>query len=96
MKNIGMFYGNRFDMRDAFEAHANRVDPIHFNCPVSVNPRSQTITIGDTRYMYYAFTKDGEAMQKIQGINFDAMFSENLNPYCKRYVMTRFRPGLNK
>lgn len=96
MKNIGMFYSNKRDMLYAFKEHADRCDPLLFSCEVKVNPQTSTITIGDVRWMYYAFERDGDAMQRVQGINFDAMFSENLHPHCKRYVMTRFRPRLDK
>ena len=96
MKNIGMFYSDRSDMYKAFKEHADRSDPLLFQCEVKVSIKSNTITIGDVRWMYFSFEKDGDAMRVVGGINFDAMFSENLHPHCKRYVMTRFRPGLNK
>lgn len=91
MKNIGMFYSSRSEMVKAFREHANRCDPLLFNCHVKVNPRSETIEIGDTRWMYFTFIKDKD-VHRIAGINFDAIFSEVVNPYCKRYMMTRFRP----
>jgi hypothetical protein len=95
MKNIGMFYNTTYEMREAFKAHADRSDPIHYDCYVKVCPRSETITIDNIRWMYYTFREDKDVMQ-IAGINFDAIFSEVVNPYCKQWIMTRFRPGLNK
>jgi hypothetical protein len=95
MKNIGMFYNTVGEMHEAFKAHADRADPIHYDCYVKVCPRSATITIDNVRWMYYTFREDKDVM-KIAGINFDAIFSEVVNPYCKRWIMTRFRPGLNK
>lgn len=94
MKNIGMFYSNRSDMCKAFKEHADRSDPVLYDCHVKVNTRAETIEIHDTRWMYYTFTEDKDVM-RIAGINFDAIFSEIVNPYCKRYIMTRFRPGLS-
>lgn len=96
MRKIGMFYGSRVRMLEQFEKHVNAVSGPHFGNDVKVCGRTMTITVGNYKYMYYAFEREGSALTKIAGIEFDAMFSEDLNEHCKRYVLSRFRPRFDK
>lgn len=95
MRKIGMFYGSRTRMLEQFEKHAYSLSNPSYG-HFEVNPRTLTITVGDYKYMYYSFEREGDALARVQGIEFDAMFSEDLNEHCKRYVLSRFRPRFDK
>jgi hypothetical protein len=98
MKNIGMFYGSTVTAVEAYRKHSQQAnnDARDYG-KVTVNPKMMTITFDDDiRYMYYGFDKDGDAQSRVQGIPFQAIFSENLHPKDKQYVMTRFRPRFDK
>lgn len=96
MKNIGMFYGRRSSAIEAYRKHSQTANWMarEFRT-VTINPSEMTIIYNDeVRYMYFAFDKEGDAQSKIAGISFDAVFSEDLYPADKQYVLTRFRPVL--
>lgn len=95
--NIGMFYGNRQVAIEAYRKHSQSANnDARSYGTVTVNPRSMTITFDNVRYMYYSFDNDGDAQMKVQGIPFQAIFSEDLHPKDKQYVMSRFRPRFDK
>lgn len=94
MKNIGMFYGSKQAATEAYQKHSQQANNSARDYGViTVNPRAMTITFDYVRYMYYSFDNEGDA-QRIAGIPFQAIFSEDLNQKDKEYVMTRFRPRL--
>lgn len=96
MKNIGMFYGQRSSAIEAFRKHSQTANNLARDYrTVNVNPKEMTIIYdNEIRYMYYGFEKDGDAQSRVAGINFQAIFSENLYHADKQYVLTRFRPSL--
>lgn len=59
-----------------------------------VDTGHRTITFENLKYMYILI-KDEKDVIKIGGIQFDAIFSEVIDPHCKQFIMSRFRPGLN-
>lgn len=93
MKNIGMFYGSKLAAIETYRKHSQQANNSARDYgTVTVNPKDMTITFDDVRYMYYSFDKEGDAQRKVQGIPFQAIFSEDLHTKDKEYVMTRFRP----
>ncbi|MNW21642.1 hypothetical protein D3C71_2226760 [compost metagenome] len=53
------------------------------------------VIVDDRKWLYYTF-EDDSRINDIAGIQFDAIFSEVTDSKAKWYIMTRFRPGLNK
>lgn len=96
MKIIGMFFANKDDTIEAYRKHSQSANNSASDFgTVIVNPKEMTITFDDWQYRYYTFNQESDVM-RICGIRFDAVFSEVIDPYCKWYIMTRFRPGQNK
>jgi hypothetical protein len=96
MKNIGMFYNNKHDTIEAFRKHSQNVQSLARQYGVvTVNPSEMKIIVDDCKWLYYTF-EDDSRINDIAGIQFDAIFSEVIDPKAKWYIMTRFRPGLNK
>lgn len=96
MKLIGMFYANTRDMIEEFRRHSQHYQTLaSYYGSVSVNPSKMIIKVDDIHYRYYAFPND-DNINIIAGLQFDAVFSEVVDPDAKWYIMTRFRPGLNK
>lgn len=97
MKKIGMFFANSHDMIEAYRAKSQMYNCLARNYgSVTVNPSAMTITVDDIKWMYYSFPNaDHINLIKIAGIQFDAIFSEVVDPKAKWFITTRFRPGLN-
>lgn len=96
MKYIGMFFANNDDMIEAYRKHSQSAqNSARDFSVVTVNPSQMTIVIADRKWMYYTF-KDASRINDIAGIQFDAIFSEVTDLYCKQYIMSRFRPRFNK
>lgn len=95
MKTIGMFYKNSSDMVNAYREHSQKFNNYAREYgSVTVNPSKMTIIIDDVRRMYFSFPNCDE-INNIAGIEFDAIFSEVVDPQAKQFIMTRFRPRLN-
>lgn len=95
MKQIGMFFSNSRDMIEAYRAHSQQYNSLarEFGC-VSVNPTEFTIRVDNLKWMYYSFPND-DNINRIAGIQFDAIFSEVVHPKAKWFIITRFRPRFN-
>lgn len=95
MKLIGMFYSNSRDMIEAFRSHSQRYQTIAREYgSVTVNPAQMMIIVDDVKWLYFSFPND-DHINRIAGLQFDAVFSEVVDPKAKWFIMTRFRPGLN-
>ena len=95
MKIIGMLFEDRVSMEAAFYRHAYGLitfDETKDNVKVKTGMR-HTIEIDDSRWMYLIV--DNKSVDKIAGIQFDAIFSEVRDPDLKFYILSRFRPGFN-
>lgn len=96
MKLIGMFYAHRNDMIEAFRKHSQTYQNYAREYgSVTVNPSELKIQIDDVRYLYFAFP-NADRINMIAGLQFDAVFSEVVDPEAKWFIMTRFRPGFGK
>jgi hypothetical protein len=96
MKLIGMFYSNSRDMIEAFRLHSQNYQTLARNYgSVTVNPAEMKIVVDDRKWLYYSFPND-DNINRIAGLQFDAVFSEVVDPKAKWFIMSRFRPGLNK
>ena len=95
MKLIGMFYSNSRDMIEAFRSHSQRYQSLAREYgSVTVNPAEFKIVVDDIKWLYYSFP-NSDHINRIAGLQFDAVFSEVIDPKAKWFIMTRFRPGLN-
>lgn len=95
MKTIGLFFANSHDTVRAYRRHSQSANnSARYYGVVSVNPKEMTITCDDWKYMYYTCNTEND-VDRIAGIEFDAIFSEVVDPYCKRMIMSRFRPRLD-
>lgn len=96
MKLIGMFYNNSPDMIEAFRSHSQRYQTLARQyCSVTVSPAEMKIVVDDIRYLYFSFP-NADHINRIAGLQFDGVFSEVHDPEVKWFIMTRFRPGLNR
>lgn len=95
MKNIGMFFADNYDMIEAYRKHSQSAqNSARDFSVVTTNPSQMTIVTGDRKWMYYTF-KDASRINDIAGIQFDAIFSEVVDPEAKWFIMSRFRPRFN-
>lgn len=93
MKIIGMIFDDPVALNAAFFMKAFNV--LAYKEDAVVNTGTRCIEYPDVRWQY-VLIKDDRDLVKISGIQFDAIFSEVVDLHCKQYVMSRFRPGLNK
>lgn len=90
-----MFYSNSRDMIEAFRSHSQRYqNHAREYGSVTVNPAEFSIKVDDVVWRYYSFP-NADHINRIAGLQFDAVFSEVFDPEAKWFIMTRFRPGLN-
>lgn len=95
MKLIGMFYSNSRDMIEAYRAHSQMYNNYAREYgSVTVNPAAMTITTDNVKRMYFSFP-NSDQINNISGLQFDAIFSEVVDPKSKQFIMTRFRPRFN-
>lgn len=96
MKTIGMFFSNKQDTVEAYRKHSQSANSLARDYGVvTVNPAEMTITTDDIKWRYYTIV-NGEDVNKIAGIQFDAVFSEVTDPYAKIFITSRFRPRFDK
>lgn len=94
MKHIGMIFDNQVALNAAFYMHAWGTS-LGGGETSGVNTGMRTIESADRRYSYILIKDDSDVV-KISGIEFDAIFSEVTDPHCKQYIMSRFRPRVDK
>ena len=94
MKIIGMIFDNQVALNAAFYMQAYSARE-YDGGNVTVNTARRTIEYQDSRYQFILI-KDEKDTVKISGIEFDAIFSEVVDPHCKQYIMSRFRPRFDK
>lgn len=96
MKIVGMLYGDRVSMEAGFYRHAYGLktwEETRDNVVITTG-YNHTIEIDGVQWLYLLITDD--TINKIAAIQFDAIFSEVTDPDLKSYIVSRFRPGLNK
>lgn len=95
MFNIGMIFDNQVAFNAAFYMHAWSSTDGGKETTVIVNSGLRTIQDENLRYSYILI-KDDDDMMRIGGMEFDAIFSEVVDPNRKQYIMSRFRPRFDK
>ena len=93
MKTIGMIFDNQVALNAAFYMQAWYAS--ESGTEVTVKTKDRTIEYPDSRYKFILI-KDEKDVMKISGVSFDAIFSEVVDPHCKQYIMSRFRPRFDK
>lgn len=95
MKKIGMFFANSRDMIESFRKHSQSYQSLARDYgSVTVNPSEMTITVDNYKWLYYSFPNT-DHIYRIAGIEFDAVFSEVVDPDVKWFILSRFRPRFN-
>ena len=89
MKTIGMIFDDVTSLNAAFYMHA--YSGCQYNPDIEVNTGMREIKYLNVIYKYIII-KDEKDVMKIAGINFDSIFSEVKDPYCKNWILSRFRP----
>ena len=88
MKTVGMIFDDLTSLNAAFYRAAYTESQYD---DAKVNVGMWEIEYPNVRYKYILI-KDENDVMKIAGIHFDSIFSEVKDPYCKNWILTRFRP----
>lgn len=93
---IGMIFDDEIALRASFFQQAFGLTNDSFSKDATVvNCGRRNIKSYDTEWEYVLIEND-EDLNKISGLQFDSIYSELKNSKHKQWVMTRFRPRLNK
>lgn len=89
MKTVGIIFDDLTALNASFYMFA--YSGIQYNLDIEVNTTAREIKYPNVIYKYILI-KDENDLNKISGIQFDSIFSEVRDSYCKNFILSRFRP----